>query len=207
VHRQKVQERYETPSGVFEFYFEPHSNYKLDGYSFVKTYYLQLSTGKEIPLLNLFEPTQRKALQDLLSTELNQILQSNKQYLTSFNWDQGSELGMYANDQDEYLVEEEGAEESQSAPTKDKTKLAAFTSQDLKHTFLNLNPFSAQFIRSKSRKMVQSGAIAAASPATTSPSPLTILHNAQLHESQTMHLRSWWHLRQASVGRCRFKVF
>ena len=131
---------------LFEFYFEPHSNYKLDGYSLVKTYYLQLSTGKEIPLLNLFEPTQRKALQDLLSKELNQILQSNKQYLTSFNWDQGSELGMYANDQDEYLVEEEGKEESQSALTKDNTKLAAFTSQDLKHTFLNLNPFSAQFI-------------------------------------------------------------
>ena len=131
---------------LFEFYFEPHSNYKLDGYSFVKTYYLQLSTGKEIPLLNLFEPTQRKALQDLLSKELNQILKSNKQYLASFIWDKGSELGRYNNDDDEYLVEEEEAVESQSAPTKNKTKLATFTTQDLKHTFLNLNPFSAQFI-------------------------------------------------------------
>jgi len=130
---------------LFEFYFEPHSNYKLDGYSFVKTYYLQLSTGKEIPLLNLFEPTQRKALQDLLSKELNQILKSNKQYLASFIWDKSSALGRYNNDDDEYLVEEEEGE-SQSAPTKNKTKLATFTTQDLKHTFLNLNPFSAQFI-------------------------------------------------------------
>lgn len=131
---------------LFEFYFEPHSNYKLDGYTFVKTYYLQLSTGKEIPLLNLFEPTQRKGLQDLLSKELNHILQSNKQYLSSFNWNQGSELGMYANDQDEYLVEDEETEETQSAINKDKTRLAVFTSQDLNHVFLNLNPFSAQFI-------------------------------------------------------------
>jgi hypothetical protein len=131
---------------LFEFYFEPHSNYKLDGYAFVKTYYLQLSTGKEISLLNLFEPIQKKALQDLLSKELNQILKNNKQYLTSFNWKQGSELGRYANDEDEYLEEEEEAEESHAAPKKDKTKLATFTSQDLNQVFLNLNPFSAQFI-------------------------------------------------------------
>jgi hypothetical protein len=134
---------------LFEFYFEPQSNYKLDGYSFVKTYYLQLSTGKEISLLNLFEPTQRKGLQDLLSKELNQILQSNKQYVSSFNWDQGNELGMYANDEDEYLVEEEETgetSETQSASSKDKTKMPEFGSQDLNHVFLNLNPFSAQFI-------------------------------------------------------------
>lgn len=132
---------------LYEFYFEPHSNYKLDGFTFVKTYYIQVSTGKEIPFLQLFEPTQQKALLSFLSKELNQILASNKAYLTSFKWDMATQLGGYNNDEyDEYEEDDEGEEESVSMPKKAKEKPISFTMQDLENSFLNLTPFSAQII-------------------------------------------------------------
>jgi hypothetical protein len=132
---------------LYEFYFEPHSRLKIDGFTFVKTYYLQVSTGKEIPFLQLFEPTKQKALLSFLSNELNQMLGSNKAYLSSFKWGMADQLGGYNNDEyDEYEEEVEGEDGSVSIKKNPKEKLISFTKQDLELAFLNLTPFSAQII-------------------------------------------------------------
>lgn len=132
---------------LYEFYFEPNSNNKLEGFTFVKTYYLQVSTGKEISMANLFEPGQKKLLLDFLNKEINQIVGINSAYVSSFYWSQANELGGYAIDDDTY-AETEGDENGEPIVSQKiyNVKNDLFKEQDLLHAFLNLNPFSAQII-------------------------------------------------------------
>jgi hypothetical protein len=122
----------------YQFFFEPYSHVKVEGMSYVKTYYLQVSSGKLILYKGLFDPNNWDQLNRVLEKEVNNLLRENSDKVKSFFWENDGEL-RYSN----YGYEDGDGEEQVDNPAPQKV---VFKAKDLDKFYLNLSPFSAQFI-------------------------------------------------------------
>ncbi|MCG9880057.1 MAG: hypothetical protein MH472_05610 [Bacteroidia bacterium] len=130
----------------YKFYFEPSPDYKLDGASFVKTYYLQLSTGKEIKLLSMLDPKQKAYFLSYLNNELTEVLSKNADYIKGYTWSNSALFGYPDNDyeSEEYESEEEPTQEVKLQ--KEIPQKPLLSEKDLNVMFLQLTPFAASWI-------------------------------------------------------------
>ncbi|MCF8255881.1 MAG: hypothetical protein K9J84_14985, partial [Bacteroidia bacterium] len=123
----------------YQFFFEPHSNVKVEGMSYVKTYYLQLSSGKPILFKGLFDPNALDELNRFLQKEVNALLTENTNLVKSFYWETEGDL-RYSN-----YGYEGGEVEGEHADNAEIQKVV-LKAKDIDKFYLNLSPFSVQFI-------------------------------------------------------------
>lgn len=114
----------------YHFFFEPNSGDRVGGFCFVKTYYLQISTGKNVDFKLLFDPLKWASLQKQLNGELKKLYKANSAYLSSFVWAESEER----------QYEEEESEVAAPLPT------FSLQAKDMQQMYINLSPISAEFV-------------------------------------------------------------
>lgn len=125
---------------IYEFYFELENDFRVEDLAFVKTYYLQLSTGKMLNFNALFAPAKLPQLWQTIGSNLNQIKLQNKAQINAFSWITTYEKSRY--DEDE--KEEEEIDNKPIATT--KSSLISLSVNDIKHVYFKLTPFLVEFI-------------------------------------------------------------
>lgn len=127
---------------LYRFSFEPSNELKVEGMHYVRTFYFQLSTGKELSLQSLIAPAKWNALWQLIEQGVQKNNKEERPYIQQFSWDNGSEL-RYNNYGDDSEEEDDNNNENKTPKHPPLIRLQA---SDKQHFYLNITPYAVQFI-------------------------------------------------------------